>query len=137
MTDGYVPGDSGFGVGEAVRFRRDIKDPFLANVRVSEGDEGEIVHVLPHLVPPAVVVKLENPRLPNITRVVVQTELLELTRKPSMAAHPSAHRIGVVRTLPVARSPRQNAPRISGLAPVIPIGRGHADDGQRRTRARA
>lgn len=137
VTDAHIPGDSTFGVGEAVRFRRDVKDPLLANVRANEGDEGEIVHVLPHLVPPAVVVKLESPRLPNITRVIVQTELLELTRTASMAAHPASHRIGAVRTLPVARSRRQDVPRISGLAPVIPIDRSHADDAPRRTRARA
>jgi hypothetical protein len=135
----------GFEVGQSVRFRRDVKDSLMMNVRAREGDEGEIVHVLPKLDPPAVVVKLDNPRIQGTSRVIVQLELVELAlpisltdviaRKASMAAHPSSQKASGTGSLPVAGP--AGAPVHSELAPVIPIGRKHAEGLRGRVRARA
>ncbi|HKU11212.1 MAG TPA: hypothetical protein VJQ61_08290 [Sinomonas sp.] len=70
--------DAQFAVGQSVVFRRGVKDPFFSQVRVVEGDTGEIVHLLPDLSPGAVVVKLESPRVQGFSRVVVPRELLQL-----------------------------------------------------------
>ncbi|HKU10029.1 MAG TPA: hypothetical protein VJQ61_02210 [Sinomonas sp.] len=81
-----MPTDAQFAVGQSVVFRRGVKDPFLSQVRVVEGDTGEIVHLLPDLSPGAVVVKLESPRVQGFSRVVVPRELLQLAPARALEA---------------------------------------------------
>ncbi|WP_138418839.1 hypothetical protein [Sinomonas gamaensis] len=67
-----------FAVGERVRFRREVRDPAMAQIRAARGDLGVVVHVLSGLSPAAFVVKLDRARLPEFARLVVQAEQIEL-----------------------------------------------------------
>jgi hypothetical protein len=75
-----------FEVGERVRFRREVKDPAMAQVRAATGDLGVVVHVLSGLSPAAVVVKLDRARVSEFARLVVPAERLELDFPSGMEA---------------------------------------------------
>lgn len=81
MTECCAPVSARFAIGEVVRFRRAVKDPFLAEERVREGDAGEVAHVLAGLDPVGIVVRLDTPRVPGFARIIVTEDHLELAEQ--------------------------------------------------------